>query len=150
LTAVEDALEAAMKYQMEGAPAIIRALLCTFGPGEPQGIYAIAYRLPLEAEAKEAALHWHGKCPRTCVRISAQGKLPDWNVTSAGASYFPKIAQISAGSLLRLLGFVRTGGETPNFLEDDCLPTVILSGDTKETMIPKHLFVYEDTDIFKS
>src|ERR1700735_2847704 len=38
LMAVEDALEAAMKYQMEGALAIIRALLCTFGPGEPQGI----------------------------------------------------------------------------------------------------------------
>ena len=147
LTEVEDALEAAMKYQMVEATVILQALLRTFGPSDPLKVFVIACRLQLEAEAKAAAQHWRRICPQTCVGISTKGKPPDWTVTSAGASYLPEMAQISAGSLFRLLRFVRTGSETPSFLEADCPPTVTPSGDAKENTVSEHSFVYEDADI---
>ena len=147
LTEVEDALEAAIKYQMVEATVILQALLRTFGPSDPLKVFVIACRLQLEAEAKAAAQHWRRKCPQTCVGISTEGKLPDWTVTPAGASYLPEMAQISAGSLFRLLRFVRRGRETPSFLEADCPPTVTPSGDAKENTVSEHLFVYEDADI---
>ena len=144
LTEVEDALEAAIKYQMVEATVILQALLRTFGPSDPLKVFVIACRLQLEAEAKAAAQHWRRKCPQG---ISTKGKPPDWTVTSAGASYLPEMAQISAGSLFRLLCFVRTGNEPPSFLEADCPPTVTPSGDAKENTVSEHLFVYEDADI---
>jgi hypothetical protein len=149
LTGVEDALEAAMKYQMDEATAILKASLRTFGADEPLKVFAIACRLELEAEAQAAALHWRQKCPNTAVGITSQGTLPDWAVTSAGSSYLPEMARISAGSLFRLLRFVRAGpgGETPRFLEADRPPTVTASGDTEEATVPQHSFVYEDADM---
>jgi hypothetical protein len=147
LTEVEDALEAAIKYQMDEATVIMRRMLRTYGPNNPLNVFGIACRLNLEAEAKEAAWHWRGKCPKACSKISAPGKLPDWTDTSAGATYLPEMAQISAGSLFRLLRFVRTGEKALNFLEADHATTVTSSKSVKGNTITKHPFVYEDADI---
>ena len=76
LTEVEDALEAAIKYQMDEATAIMRGMLRTHAPNEPLKVYVIACRLNLEVEAKEAAWHWRGKCPKACSKTLAPGKLP--------------------------------------------------------------------------
>jgi hypothetical protein len=147
LTEVEDALEAAIKYQMDEATAIMRGMLRTHGPNEPLKVYVIACLLNLEAEAKDAAWYWRGKCPKTCDKISAPGKLPDWTDTSAGATYLPEMAQISAGSLFRLLRFVRIGETALKFLEADHATIVTSSKSVEGTTITKHPFVYEDADI---
>jgi hypothetical protein len=147
LTEVGHVLEAAIKYQMEEATQLMRALLSTFVYDKPLQVYVIACHLQLETEAKASALHWCGKCPKVGPNISACGKLPDWTATLAGASYVPEMAQISAGSLFRLLDFVRTGGKTPSLIETDHLPTVTLGGGSEETVGFKHSFVYGDADI---
>jgi BTB/POZ domain len=149
LTGVDDALEAAIKYQMEEATSILTALLRTFAPAEPLEVYVIACRLQLEPEAKEAARRWRDKCPTACARISGRSNLPEWTNTSVGASFVPEMAKISAGSLFRLLHFVRTGVEPPNFLEagSDSCPTNTPNGLTNENTVPKHSFHYEDADI---
>ena len=56
LNEVADVLEAAMKYQMEEATAMMRKLLLTFLDTKPLQVFAIACRLQLATEAEVAAI----------------------------------------------------------------------------------------------
>jgi hypothetical protein len=106
LTDISDVLEAAMKYEMEEATALMRVELLTFVNDKPLQVFAVACRLMLEEEAQAAAGSWKAACPKVFSKPDSSGSFPDWSGTSAAVSYLP---EMSAGAYFRLLRFIRDG-----------------------------------------
>jgi hypothetical protein len=118
LSDTSDVLEAAMKYEMDEATAIMGAAIVTFVKEKPLQVYATACRLMLEKEAKLAAGLWQAACPKVFSKPNGSGAFPDWNTTSAAVSYPPEMADISAGAYFRLLRFIHDETDS-NFVNAD-------------------------------
>ncbi|KZT07311.1 uncharacterized protein LAESUDRAFT_713772 [Laetiporus sulphureus 93-53] len=91
LEAVRGILEAATKYEMEQATAVLCKKLRSFAASEPLRVWAVACRLHLESEALHAA--------QQAMSHSLLDEFP------------PEMHEISAGAYFRLLHFQRLNGQ---------------------------------------
>jgi BTB/POZ domain len=141
LSDVEHVLEAAMKYQMGAATKTMRKLLLAFVDDNALQVYTVACRLQLEAEARTAARHWRDQCLKKSLHLGTSGGL-SWDASSDGASFLPEMNCISAGSLFRLLRYIRSPSTTSNFVRPD-VPRASESGEGTILHPPQH----HDADI---
>ncbi|GJE95529.1 hypothetical protein PsYK624_117140 [Phanerochaete sordida] len=94
-------LQAAIKYDMDEPTHLAKEAFHGLMRGSPLHAYAISCQLQLEEEAALAAQCWKAE------NGTWDGSHEDFARTSAGASYVPPMAEISAAAYYRLLHFVR-------------------------------------------
>lgn len=126
-------LEAAMKYELEEARVILKALFARFIPTDPLQVYAHACRLLLEHEASEAAKRWREQilskrgprgrtmCQDATHTIDPPNVTPCYDYdcvfkvfqeTALGSTWVNDMEGISAGCLYRMVRFMQTGKVT--------------------------------------
>ncbi|THH30255.1 hypothetical protein EUX98_g3940 [Antrodiella citrinella] len=149
LSVVDKCLEAAMKYEMDKATALLKASLTSLVHSSPLEVYSIACRLHLEVEAKLAAQTWRASVTNdqtvymspydACTSATAHSvqegsvtpcadkdcKHRNFKETAFGSSFVTEMRSITSGSLHRLLRYLRTGVET-----SFCSPTSGLEADS--------------------
>ena len=114
---IEDLTAAAIKYKFSYAIKFTRKELRSYIPSNPLDVFAIAYRLDLLEEVREAASSLHSTSPPpkpvflpTCsTPVSRASTRIEWPDTLEGKTFSPKIQSLlSAGDLFRLLNYLRT------------------------------------------
>ena len=138
IDAVADVIAASIKYEFPYAIKFMRKVLRNYIPSNALDVFAVAYRLDLLEEAREAASSLHPKNPRLpppVKPVSPPGfsygvgfKAPtqpsiEWPDTLEGKTFSPKIQSLlSAGDLFLLLKYLRKESY-PNFRFWDAAPT---------------------------
>ena len=110
--AIGDVLAAAIKYEFSYAIKFMRKELRSYIPSYALDVFAIAYRLDLLEEAREAADSLHPRNPSRARSYDSLDSEPNhygWTSTLEGKTFSPKIQSLlSAGDLFRLLKYLRT------------------------------------------
>ena len=111
IDAVADVIAAAIKYELLYAIKFMRTVLRSYIQSNALDVFAIAYRLDLMEETREAA-----SCLYSSRTPPAKSAAVGWANTLEGKMFSPKIQSLlTAGDLFRLLKYLRTDPYPKNY-----------------------------------